>query len=89
MYPVNPKTREEVYEAIDSERDYQDLRWEHHNHSPEEWLMYIEDYINEAKHIASRNFYNENDCMKKLTDTFRKVAAMSVCAMEQIGVEKR
>lgn len=30
--------REQVYEAIDSERDYQESRWNGSQHSFEEWI---------------------------------------------------
>ena len=52
--------RQDVYKLIDGERDYQDSRWNESTtaskglHSPEEWFMYIENYVNEAKHILSR-----------------------------------
>ena len=85
--------REEVYGAIDSERDYQDKIWNKETtasegkHSPEEWYMYIEDYVNQAKHLLSRKSVQESypEAMKIM----RKVAAMAVCAMEQHGVDDR
>jgi hypothetical protein len=86
-------SREEVYKLIDGEREYQDKKWlpmpesRHDNHSPEEWLMYIEDYVNEAKHICSREAYGI--CEPKAMDIMRKIAAMAVCAIEQNGCEPR
>jgi hypothetical protein len=86
-------TREEVYTLINGERNYQDLKWgtnpqaKHANHSPEEWLTYIEDYLNEAKHILSREAYGV--CEEKAMDITRKIAAMAVCAMEQNGAPAR
>lgn len=85
--------RNDVYSAIDSERDYQDSRWNESTtaskgqHSPEEWYMYMEDYINEAKHILSRE--NVQSAYPKAMNIMRKVASMAVCAMEQHGTEKR
>mgnify|MGYP000140154957 CR=1 FL=1 len=85
--------REEVYKAIDTERDYQDSRWNCDTtsscgkHSPEEWYMYIENYVNEAKHILSRE--NVQTAYPKAMDIMRKIAAMSICSMEQLGVEER
>ena len=85
--------RKEVYTAIDSERDYQDNKWlstpesRHEHHSPEEWFIYIEDYVNEAKHILSREAYGI--CEQKAMDIMRKVGAMAVCAMEQNGTKQR
>lgn len=78
--------RKDVYRLIDGERDYQDSRWNtettisHNIHTPGEWFMYIEDYINEAKHILSREA--RQDANSKAMSIMRKVAAMTVCAME-------
>jgi hypothetical protein len=85
--------REDVYKAIDTERDYQDAIWNEDTtasggkHSPEEWCMYIEDYINEAKHILSREPINT--AYPKAMSIMRKVGAMAVCAMEQNGTTNR
>lgn len=85
--------RKRVYDLVDGERDYQDSKWgsdpqsHHSNHSPEEWFMYIEDYVNEAKHILSREAYG--DCEQKAICIMRKVAGMAVCAMEQNGALSR
>lgn len=86
-------TRKEVYEAIDSERDYQDSRWNPETttscnvHSFEDWFTYIEDYVSEAKHLLSRVPRQESDPVA--LDIMRKVAGMSVCAMEEHGAPKR
>lgn len=86
-------TRAEVYKAIDSERAYQDSKWNPETttsdgmHSLEEWFMYIEDYVNEAKHILSRQSRQVGDVTA--LDIMRKVAGMSVCAMEQHGAPLR
>ncbi len=86
-------TRSEVYGAIDSERAYQDTRWNSETtttggkHSVEEWLMYIEDYVNEAKHLLSRETYAVSQ--PKALAIVRKVAGMAVCAMEQLGAPRR
>lgn len=86
-------TRKEVYEIIDSERDYQDSRWNESTtssagkHSPEEWIIYMENYLLEAKHILSRE--NVQTAYPKAMNIIRKVAAMAVCSMEQLGTERR
>jgi hypothetical protein len=49
--------------------------------------MYIEDYITEAKHILSRE--NVQSAYPKAMSIMRKVAAMTVCAMEQIDTPER
>jgi hypothetical protein len=81
--------RSEVYATLDGERAYQDTRWDPvaHQHSPEEWIVYIEDYLNEAKHILSRESYET--CHEKAMHIMRKVTAMGVCCMEQNGAPKR
>lgn len=89
-------TRKEVYEAIDGERAYQDSRWSYdlpegslnqHQHTPCEWLVYIQDYLTEAFHQASR--YEDPQSSKMVLGTIRKIAAMGVACMEQNGAPKR
>ena len=85
-------TRSEVYAAIDSERAYQDSRWvagdnAHHSHSLCDWITYIEDYLAEAKHIASRESFPA--CDEKVLDIIRKVAGMAVACMEEHGAPHR
>jgi hypothetical protein len=85
--------RNDVYKIIDGERKYQDARWNSSTttsegfHSLEEWFVYIEDYVTEAKHILSRNARQESDPLAR--SIMRKVAAMAVCAMEQHGAPPR
>ena len=86
--------REQVYELIDGERRYQEARWKkdvtqlgEHIHTPEEWIVYMEDYLAEAKHILSRN--SVPDCYSDAMEIMRKVTAMGVCAMEQIDTKPR
>ena len=76
-----------VYELINGERDYQNSKWNPETttsdgrHSVEEWFVYIEDYVNEAKHTLSRKPKQVAD--EEAMEIMRKVAAMAVCAMEQ------
>jgi hypothetical protein len=89
----NKMKRIEVFELINGEREYQDSIWNSETtasggkHSPEEWIMYIEDYLLEAKHILSRE--NVQSSYPKAMAILRKVASMAVCAMEQIDTPKR
>lgn len=89
-------TRTEVYDLIDGERAYQDRRWgaermvgpkEPHDHSPQEWLTYMRDYIEEALHIGCR----EEDAVAftKQLAIIRKVTALGVVAMENHGAPPR
>ena len=87
-------TRAEVYAALDGERAYQDVRWAKdaaiggvHVHSFEEWILYIEDYLADAKHILSRE--DTQVANAKVAHIMRKVTAMGVAAMEQLGAPAR
>lgn len=89
---MTPRT--EVYAAIDGERDYQDMRLARDGstspegiHSPEEYLLYMESYLNEAKEVASRVWGPE--CRPAILDIVRKVTALGVVCMEQNGVVTR
>jgi hypothetical protein len=86
--------REDVYKLIDGERSYQNIRWinDHtisgtHEHTPEEWIVYMEDYLAEAKHILSRN--EAPACYPAAMAIIRKVTAMGVAAMEQNSTPER
>jgi hypothetical protein len=80
--------RSEVYAAIDSERDYQDRRWSAEKvHTPSEWLLYMQDYLSEAIHIASRQPTPQAD--PAVLEIIRKIAGMGVACMEQNGAPKR
>lgn len=88
--------REDVYNIIDSERDYQNKLWvvrkegepdTEVTHSFAEWIMFIEDYLNEAKHMLSReSFVTANP---KAGVIMRKVAALAVASLEEHGSEPR
>lgn len=81
-------TREEVYKAIDSERDYQDSKWNASTyHSLYEWLVYLQDYLTEGIHQASR--LPDKQRFPLVLDTVRKIGAMCVSAMEQHGAPYR
>lgn len=85
--------REVVYSFIDSERNYQDRKWNPATcmsggvHTRTEWLVYIDDYIKEAMHIVSREAYQR--CNHRIDAIMRKVAAMTVACMEQNGGHPR
>jgi hypothetical protein len=86
--------RNEVYKLIDGERDYQNNKWPQGNaeagwrHSkPEEWIVYMEDYLLEAKHILSRE--DRIVANPKAMAIVRKIAAMCVNAMEHIDTPPR
>ena len=92
------QTRQEVYEAIDSERDYQDSLWGDTlsgnripsggylpgDRSLDEFTLYIEGYAKDLAHAGSHFVANE---AKK--NIIRKIAALAVSAMEQHGAPHR
>jgi hypothetical protein len=77
-------SRREVYKAIDTERDYQEVRWDGHTHTVTEWMVYMRDYIEEGLHHVSRSA-NELQALEEV----RKVTALGVACMEQLGAPKR
>lgn len=86
-------SRQEVYEAIDSERDYQDRRWNPETtstggkHSVTEFLVFMRSYVNEALEIVSRNA--EPEASGRALEAVRKVSALGVVCMEQHGAPRR
>jgi hypothetical protein len=86
--------RKEVYEIIDGERDYQEMRIVRDGstapegkHSPEEYLIYMNDYLQEAMHVAARTWGAA--CTPAILDIVRKVTALGVACMEQNGAVRR
>ena len=91
---MTPRT--EVYAAIDSERDYQDMRWGrtassgqlgNGNRTIDEWALYILVYAQEFARLAATTGDTESVVAK--LDCARKIAAMGVACMEQHGAPKR
>ena len=86
----HPTPREQVYLAVNEERDYQDGKWnpvENHQHDVTHWMTYIRDYVEEAQRVLSRFPNEEAELFAR--HSLRKIAAMAVAAMEQNGVERR
>jgi hypothetical protein len=84
--------RREVYDRIDTEREYQELRWEDENKerevldydkSPAEWLNYMEHHMSEAK--KANYFLNKEETLAQI----RKVVALGVRALEVHGCPER
>lgn len=82
-----------AFEAVEAERAYQDVKWAADRtasggkHTPTEWLVYIEDYVNEAKRYTSR--ISEPQASVFVQHTMRKIAAMAIASMEQNGIYTR
>ena len=90
---VRSPERELIYSFIDSERNYQNAKWNPDTctsggrHSRVEFLVYMRDYIEEALHIASREA--DERCNSRVDATIRKVAGLAVACMEQNGGHPR
>ena len=86
-------SRKIVYAAIDTERDYQDSRWNADTtassgrHTVTEWIVFMEDYLREMKTQVSRNA--DPSATIQALHTMRKVVAMGVACMEQNGALPR
>lgn len=90
----NPSKREDVYRAIDSERDYQDSKdiangGELRRHELESFVLYMDDYMAELKHQLSRIWCSDGKPPIEALNTLRKVTALGVAAMEQHGAPQR
>lgn len=82
--------RKDVYAALDTERDYQEMRKNRDqgtDHTPEEFLLYIEHYVSEARRIASTTW--GPTCKPLVMDALRKVGALCVAAGEANGMPRR
>ncbi len=84
-------TRKEVYDAIDSERAYQDMRRARDHgqetHSPEEFLVYMQHYLGEALKTAATTW--GPSAQLATMEIVRKVTALGVAAMEANGAPRR
>lgn len=87
----NTSARDQVYAVINGERDYQDMRKSRDSgapsHSVEEYLLYMEDYLQEARRVASRTW--GPDAKPATLDIVRKVTALGVACMEDNGAIPR
>jgi hypothetical protein len=90
---MQPLSRKEVYELIDGERDYQDSRWNasttitEGQHTPGEFLVFMQDYLREAFTQISRQ--GEPKASQDALGTIRKLAGLAVACMEQNGAPPR
>lgn len=86
--------RLKVYHILDGERNYQNDRWQKDiaagkaKYTEYEWLIFIQDYLTEAIHLATRG--NEvDDARIAVQNSIRKITAMGVACMEQNGCPER
>lgn len=90
-------TRQEVYAALDSEREYQNKRWGvtpdsttgHNPHSVTEWLTYMHTYVSKGLEIATMSSKQDDPESRAALEFVRKVAALGVVAMEEHGAPHR
>lgn len=88
-------SREEVYAAIDSEREYQMAMAAKAHGDPsndgkkqlETFVLYMDAYMTQLKYQLS--FTWGPDAYKESLDTLRKITAIGVSAMEVLGAPKR
>lgn len=87
-------TRQQVYAALDSERAYQEMRIVRDGstsverpHSAEEYLVYMDVYLTEAKRVASHTWGPE--AQQKIMEVVRKVTALGVACGEANGMPHR
>ncbi|MFQ5772696.1 MAG: hypothetical protein ACE5HX_19330 [bacterium] len=78
-------TREEVYDAIDTERTYQSCVWSgmDEQNSIADYIIYLKRYIREAECIS------DPSTPSNVLNTIRKVAAIAVACMERHGAPRR
>lgn len=79
--------RIQIYNTIDSEREYQDKKWGGESHDQQhrvaDWLLFIEIQLNEAK----QNLYTSGN--EAGLNNIKKIAALCVACMEKYGSLKR
>lgn len=84
-------TREEVYAALDSEREYQNDLWgdgyDLEKRRPEEWLVYMKVYLDKA--FVAITAEPDDVAIPKTVEIIRKITGLGVAAMEQLGAPKR
>ncbi len=84
--------REEVYKAIDIERDYQDKRFPIVNGfsaSPEGFLLVIEELLTQARASVTQGKLPPLGTGAEIQQFIRKIGATAVRSMEQHGVPAR
>lgn len=82
--PERLKKRCRVYDAIDSERDYQNAKWPAEL-TVGEYLLAAEEYLAHARHLWSTEPKPESSTLEDV----RKIAAILVRCMEEHGAPLR
>lgn len=80
--------REEVYQVLNRERLYQDIKWGGQNfdqhHEVEAWLVYMQAYLNKAINRISTETGPQG-----ALDEMRKIVALGIACFEIHGVPER
>lgn len=76
--------RQKVYQAIDKERAYQEIRWANPKSSVAEYLLYMEHYLNKAKSAISTE--EPVELCNTTNTAIRKLAALAVACGEEHGM---
>lgn len=77
--------RETVYQILSGEREYQENLWgDSSQSSVGEFLLYMQDYMNQAINEVTRN----PNALSALV-TIRKITALGVACLEQHGAQSR
>jgi hypothetical protein len=85
-------TRTDVYDALDTERDYQQKKFGGDApRSVGDFLVYMQDYLTEAVRQATRDPSSQesNTVSYATLETVRKITAIGVACMEQHGAPQR
>lgn len=83
-------TRDQVYEAINTERAYQKVKWGDRHHEVAAFVLFMEFYLLGSRLLESTredgNIGGPGECS---LDFVRKVTALGVACMEQHGAPRR
>ena len=83
------RSRAAVYDAIDSERTYQETRWDDRTHTTIEYLLFMEHCLSEARRLASTTDLSERLAEIEVLNFVRRVTALGVVCMEDNGAPAR
>lgn len=90
---VPDRTRAQVYHCINTEREYGNRLWNNNTKSktdPSSWILYLHDYIDQVKHIAStKTEKHGTEGRKEIMGGIRKIASLAVACMEACGCSQR
>jgi hypothetical protein len=86
-------TREQAYEVIDTEREYQEKIWSNLNktiNNPSSFILWMEEYLSMARSIASkRDETKGTEGCAAIMEMLRKVTALGVACIEINDAPKR